>query len=159
MRRTTTEHMRFVLARVRQAKVSCYFVELYLDQIRDLFFAMDHPQSTPPKLEIKLDANKMVFLKNVEMKARRFERSLVGGRDLSLPVQVQHHGNERFQMGHTLQCDMLYCGQNTFGEFTAPAPHLRNSVAYFASGANRTVLAFSSLRCMNNAHIGNAANP
>lgn len=54
-----------------QAKVSCYFVELYLDNIRDLFFAMDRPRDTPPKLDIKLDANKMVFLKNVVIKVRR----------------------------------------------------------------------------------------
>lgn len=50
--------------------MSCYFVELYLDNIRDLFFAMDHPRDTPPKLDVKLDANKMVFLKNVVMKVR-----------------------------------------------------------------------------------------
>lgn len=41
-----------------------------MDNIRDLFFAMDHPHGTPPKLEIKMDANKMVYLKHVVMKAR-----------------------------------------------------------------------------------------
>ena len=48
--------------------MSCYFIELYLDNLRDLFFAMDHPNGSPPKLEIKLDANKMVVVKNVVIK-------------------------------------------------------------------------------------------
>lgn len=48
--------------------MSCYFIELYLDNLRDLLFAMDHPNGTPPKLEIKLDSNKMVVVKNVVTK-------------------------------------------------------------------------------------------
>lgn len=51
--------------------MSCYFVELYLDNLRDLFFAMEHGKETPPKLEIKLDTNKMVVVKNVVTKVTR----------------------------------------------------------------------------------------
>lgn len=53
-----------------QVRVSCYFIELYLDNLRDLFFAMDNPNKGPPKLDIKLDEHKMVVLKNVVTKAR-----------------------------------------------------------------------------------------
>lgn len=54
-----------------QAKVSCYFVELYLDNLRDLFYAMDHLRDTNrPKLDIKMDAKKMVVIKNVVLKVR-----------------------------------------------------------------------------------------
>ncbi|CAN0480224.1 unnamed protein product, partial [Laminaria digitata] len=51
-----------------QVKVSCYFIELYLDNLRDLLFAMENPRGNPPKLEIKLDSNKMVVVKNVVVK-------------------------------------------------------------------------------------------
>lgn len=51
-----------------QVKVSCYFIELYLDNLRDLLFAMDHPTGTPPRLEIHMDSNKMVVVKNVVVK-------------------------------------------------------------------------------------------
>lgn len=53
---------------VSQVKVSCYFIELYLDNLRDLLFAMHHPRDNPPKLEVHLDANKMVVVKNVVIK-------------------------------------------------------------------------------------------
>lgn len=48
--------------------MSCYFIELYLDNLRDLLFAMDHPTATPPRLEIHMDHNKMVVVKNVVVK-------------------------------------------------------------------------------------------
>lgn len=48
--------------------MSCYFIELYLDNLRDLLFAMENPRGSPPKLEIKLDTNKMVVVKNVVVK-------------------------------------------------------------------------------------------
>ena len=48
--------------------MSCYFIELYLDNLRDLMFAMENPRGNPPKLEIKLDVNKMVVVKNVVVK-------------------------------------------------------------------------------------------
>ncbi|CAM9233267.1 unnamed protein product, partial [Hapterophycus canaliculatus] len=51
-----------------EVKVSCYFIELYLDNLRDLLFAMEHHRGTPPKLEIHMDANKMVVVKNVVTK-------------------------------------------------------------------------------------------
>lgn len=65
--------------------MSCYFVELYLDHLRDLFYAMDHPHGTPPKLDIKMDANKMVFLKNVVTKARFSVASVAYSRSI-LPM-------------------------------------------------------------------------
>lgn len=43
-----------------------------MDNLRDLLFAMDHPNGTPPKLEIKLDVNKMVVVKNVVTKASAY---------------------------------------------------------------------------------------
>jgi hypothetical protein len=58
-------------------KVSCYFVELYNDSLVDLFWLLDNKMNTrnkegvmiePPKLEIKLDGKKMVFIRNVVMK-------------------------------------------------------------------------------------------
>jgi hypothetical protein len=46
-------------------RVSCYFVELYLDNLRDLLHARRNPSDqSPPKLDVKLDAKKMVFVKN-----------------------------------------------------------------------------------------------
>ncbi|CAM9204936.1 unnamed protein product [Chrysoparadoxa australica] len=48
-----------------EVSISCYFVELYLDQLRDLFYAMENPRDNkPPKLDIKVDAKKMVVIKN-----------------------------------------------------------------------------------------------
>ena len=53
-----------------EIKVSSYFVELYNDQLVDLYFRLDHKSAKdkPPKLEIKLDAKKTVVIKNVIIK-------------------------------------------------------------------------------------------
>ena len=52
-----------------EIKVSSYFVELYNDQLVDLYFRLDHKaKDKPPKLEIKLDAKKTVVIKNVIIK-------------------------------------------------------------------------------------------
>lgn len=48
--------------------MSCYFIELYLDNLRDLLWAMEHARGTPPKLEVHMDTNKMVVVKNVVTK-------------------------------------------------------------------------------------------
>jgi hypothetical protein len=51
--------------------VSTYFVELYNDQLVDLYYILDHKKSNhekPPKLEIKLDAQKKVVIKNAVIK-------------------------------------------------------------------------------------------
>lgn len=56
-----------------QCKVTTYFVELYNDNLVDLFWVLDNknvkgaPQE-PPKLEIKMDAKKMVFIRNAVIK-------------------------------------------------------------------------------------------
>ncbi|CAN0355447.1 unnamed protein product, partial [Phaeothamnion confervicola] len=49
-----------------ELRVSCYFVELYLDKLQDLFWQMDHPgaREEPQKLDIKMDEKKMVYVKN-----------------------------------------------------------------------------------------------
>jgi Kinesin motor domain len=58
------------LLNVADVSISCYFVELYLDGLRDLFYAMENPRDTkPPKLDIKLDEKKMVFVKGAVVKA------------------------------------------------------------------------------------------
>jgi len=54
--------------------VSTYFVELYNDQLVDLFYILDHKKKggnaneKPPKLEIKLNAQKKVHIKNAVVK-------------------------------------------------------------------------------------------
>jgi len=50
--------------------VSTYFVELYNDGLVDLYWSLDHDarREQPPKLDIKLDAKKMVFIKNVTLR-------------------------------------------------------------------------------------------
>eukprot|EP00903_Cladosiphon_okamuranus_P011418 g10760.t1 len=51
-----------------QVTVSCYFIELYLDNLRDLLWAMEHTRGTPPKLEVHMESNKMVVVKNAVTK-------------------------------------------------------------------------------------------
>ena len=81
--------------------MSCYFIELYLDNLRDLLFAMENPRGNPPKLEIKLDANKMVVVKNVVVKVGVAYRGYMfflfffGGGDSSL-MEVLKKTNKRF---------------------------------------------------------------
>lgn len=44
--------------------VSVYFLELYNDNLVDLLFKLAHPRAkTSPKLDVKIDANKQVFVK------------------------------------------------------------------------------------------------
>ncbi|GMH56505.1 hypothetical protein TrLO_g10873 [Triparma laevis f. longispina] len=58
-----------------EVNVSSYFVELYNDQLVDLYYKLDHKSNEkPPKLEIKLDAKKSVVIKNCVVKeAGNFE--------------------------------------------------------------------------------------
>jgi DNA repair exonuclease SbcCD ATPase subunit len=55
-------------------KVSTYFVELYNDNVIDLFWLLDNKRNLgkqgvePPKLDIKMDAKKLVYIRNVVMK-------------------------------------------------------------------------------------------
>jgi Kinesin motor domain len=55
-------------------KVTCYFVELYNDNLVDLFWLLDNSHTKgggaqePPRLDIKLDGNKMVFIRNCIIK-------------------------------------------------------------------------------------------
>jgi len=52
-----------------EVTVSAYFVELYNDALVDLFYLLDHgSRGTPPKLDIKVDAKKMVHLRNSVIK-------------------------------------------------------------------------------------------
>ncbi|CAM9723456.1 unnamed protein product, partial [Discosporangium mesarthrocarpum] len=73
--------------------VSCYFVELYLDNLRDLFYAMENPRdNNPPKLDIKVDAKKMVFIKNVVIKEAGTAEEL---------LQLFTRGNAQRKVGGT----------------------------------------------------------
>lgn len=51
-------------------RVSTYFVELYNDNLVDLYWILDNRRSkdNPPKLEIKMDAKKMVYIRNCVIK-------------------------------------------------------------------------------------------
>lgn len=56
-----------------QCKVTTYFVELYNDNLVDLYWVLDNKnnrgaQQEPPKLEIKMDAKKMVYIRNSVIK-------------------------------------------------------------------------------------------
>lgn len=59
------------------SKVTTYFVELYNDNLVDLYWLLDNKKNLrnadgtvvePPKLEIKMDAKKMVFIRNAVIK-------------------------------------------------------------------------------------------
>ena len=63
--------------------MSCCFIELYLDNLRDLLYAMEHTRGNPPKLEIHMDSNKMVVVKNVVTKVGGWVGGWVGGFKLS----------------------------------------------------------------------------
>ncbi len=54
-------------------RITTYFVELYNDTIVDLYWALDAKESKftggdPPKLDIKMDAKKMVFIRGAVIK-------------------------------------------------------------------------------------------
>ena len=54
-----------------QIKVSTYFVELYLDELVDLYWVLDNKKNhkaEPPKLDIKVNAKKMVQIQNCIIK-------------------------------------------------------------------------------------------
>merc|ERR1712070_1332172 len=54
-----------------ETKVTAYFVELYNDQVVDLLWKLENrtAKGDGPKLDIKVDSKKMVFVKNVTMKS------------------------------------------------------------------------------------------
>ena len=57
-----------------EVTVSTYFVELYNENLQDLYFMLDNPRAKKddfPDLDIKLDAKKMVFVKGAVMKTAR----------------------------------------------------------------------------------------
>jgi hypothetical protein len=73
--RAIDELFRLIGERVHlQVKVTSYFVELYNDNIVDLFYILDKGSSTspsssdPPKLEVKMDARKIVYIQNAVIK-------------------------------------------------------------------------------------------
>ena len=51
-------------------RITTYFIELYNDNLVDLYWILDNKKSRgePPKLDIKVDARKMVFVKNSVIK-------------------------------------------------------------------------------------------
>ncbi len=71
--RACNELFRLIEERVHlQCKVSTYFVELYNDNLVDLYWVLDNRNvknaGEPPKLDIKMDAKKMVFIRNAIIK-------------------------------------------------------------------------------------------
>jgi hypothetical protein len=72
--RACHEIYRLMAERVHlQCKVTTYFVELYNDNLVDLYWVLEQrgvkgPPNDPPKLEIKMDAKKMVFIRNAILK-------------------------------------------------------------------------------------------
>ena len=62
-----------------KVKVSTYFVELYLDTLVDLYWALDNKgkKGDPPRLDIKLDAKKMVYINNCVIKEAESPDELV----------------------------------------------------------------------------------
>ena len=68
-------HAVFTAAEAMKGKcnvsVRSYFLELYNDALVDLFERLDNPKGrgTPPKLEVKVDNRKMVFVKGAVIKS------------------------------------------------------------------------------------------
>lgn len=57
-----------------EVAVTTYFVELYNDNLQDLFFMLDNPKAKKedfPDLDVKVDAKKMVFVKGAVIKPAR----------------------------------------------------------------------------------------
>ncbi len=77
-----------------QISVKCYFVELYLDTIVDLLYILDNKGSKeePPKLDIKLDSKKMVYISNCTIKEAA---------DASQLMNLFNRGNSERHVGAT----------------------------------------------------------
>jgi hypothetical protein len=78
-------------------KVTTYFVELYNDNLVDLYWLLDNMKTKnnneePPKLEIKVDAKKMVYIRNVVIK------DVASTTDL---MELFHQGNTQRHVGAT----------------------------------------------------------
>eukprot|EP01039_Chlorochromonas_danica_P003382 gene3382-3707_t len=77
-----------------QVKVTTYFVELYNDNLVDLYFILDNktiPAASrlePPKLEIKMDNKKMVYVRNSIIKEANSAEELM---DLFNKGNVERH--------------------------------------------------------------------
>ena len=52
---------------VADISVQSYFLELYRDELCDLYFKVKNPRAKSPKLEVKLDHDKMVFVKGATL--------------------------------------------------------------------------------------------
>ena len=62
-----------------ECSVNCYFVELYNDKLRDLFFALENSRrAEAPKLDIKLNSRHMVYVKNAIVKPATSAEELLG---------------------------------------------------------------------------------
>jgi hypothetical protein len=71
-------------------KVSTYFVELYNDNLVDLYFALENKKkhAKPPRLDIKVDSHKMVFINNVVIKEANDDAELM---DLFTAGNLERH--------------------------------------------------------------------
>merc|ERR1711998_364045 len=55
------------MANLADVSVQSYFLELYNNELCDLYFKLKHPRAQPQKLEVKLDRDKMVFVKGANV--------------------------------------------------------------------------------------------
>lgn len=77
-------------------RVTTYFVELYNDNLVDLYWVLDNKKhrsgGEPPKLDIKVDAKKMVYIKNSVIKEANSPEEL---------MELFHKGNKERHTGST----------------------------------------------------------
>ena len=76
-------------------KITTYFVELYNDNLVDLFWLLDNKKSgnaEPPRLDIKVDNRKMVYVRNAVIKEAYSAEEL---------MQLFRQGNEERHVGAT----------------------------------------------------------
>ncbi len=102
-----------------QCKVTTYFVELYNDNLVDLYWVLDNKnvagKNDPPKLEIKMDAKKMVFIRNAVIKEANSPQELM---DLfNLGNAERHTGatkmNAESSRSHSIFAVMVECFDTT----------------------------------------------
>lgn len=76
-------------------RVTTYFVELYNDNLVDLYWVLDNKKNRsgdPPKLDIKVDSKKMVYIKNCVVKEAGSPDEL---------MDLFHKGNKERHTGST----------------------------------------------------------
>ena len=103
--------------------VSCYFVELYVNKLNDLFLPVtnDKPiHHQPDKLEVKLDASRMVYVKNATVKEIEDSDDLInawaGGEQLRNVTSTNM--NDRSSRSHSVLSVIVETKSKTTGATT-----------------------------------------